>query len=93
METIEPPPGIDWICISPKANTTLKINKGDELKLVYPQTGASPENFEHLNFEHFYLQPMDGPDIEKNTLQTLEYCLQHPQWHLSIQTHKLLKIP
>lgn len=91
--TILPPEGIDWICMSPKANTELKIQKGNELKLVYPQVGAEPKKFEHLDFEHFFLQPMDSPDLEQNTKLTLDYCLQHPKWHLSIQTHKLLKIP
>lgn len=88
-----PPDNLDWICMSPKANTVLKLKKGNELKLVYPQIGAEPERYEHLDFDHFYLQPMDGSDIEKNTKLTLDYCLQHPQWHLSLQTHKLLQIP
>lgn len=91
--TIEPPTGIDWICVSPKANTTLVINKGNELKLVFPQPGAEPEKFEDLDFDHFFLQPMDGAEIENNTTKTLTYCLQHPKWHLSLQTHKLLHIP
>ena len=91
--TLESPPGIDWICVSPKAGTSLKILQGNELKLVYPQRGAEPKSFEHLKFEHFFLQPMDGPDIEQNTKLCLDYCLHHPQWHLSIQTHKLLNIP
>ncbi|GJM31878.1 MAG: 7-carboxy-7-deazaguanine synthase [Saprospiraceae bacterium] len=91
--TIEPPLGIDWICMSPKANTELKITKGDELKLVYPQLGAEPERYTHLAFDHFFLQPMDGPLIDKHTKITLDYCLQNPQWRLSLQTHKLLNIP
>lgn len=91
--TIEPPEGIDWICMSPKANTEIILQKGNELKLVYPQVGAEPELYEHLDFENFFLQPMDGPDAEHNTQVTLAYCLAHPKWHLSIQTHKLLKIP
>ena len=76
----------------PKANTTLLITKGNELKLVYPQTGAAPTQFEDLNFEHFFLQPMDGPDIQENTQLTLKYCLSHPKWRLSLQTHKILDI-
>lgn len=90
--TILAPPGLDWICVSPKANTTLLITKGNELKLVYPQAGAAPTQFEDLNFEHFFLQPMDGPDIEENTQLTLKYCLSHPKWRLSLQTHKILDI-
>ena len=88
-----PPPGIDWICVSPKAGAELLLRKGLELKLVFPQPGAEPENYQTLDFEHFYLQPMDGPDGERNTQLTLQYCLQHPQWRLSLQTHKLLNIP
>lgn len=91
--TIAPPLGLDWICVSPKANTDLVLQKGNELKLVFPQAGAEPERYEHLDFEHFYLQPMDGPLAAVHTKLTLEYCLQHPNWHLSIQTHKLLNIP
>ncbi len=91
--TIEAPVGIDWICVSPKANTEVLIQTGDELKLVYPQVGAAPERYTHLDFRHFYLQPMDGPDIQRNTQLTLDYCLTHPQWSLSLQTHKLLNIP
>lgn len=91
--TIEAPEGIDWICMSPKAKTEILIQKGNELKLVYPQPTALPEQFEHLQFEHFYLQPMDGPQTKENIKATLEYCLQHPKWNLSIQTHKILNIP
>ncbi len=91
--TIEPPPGLDWICVSPKAGAELKLLKGDELKLVFPQVGAEPERYEKLDFKHYYLQPMDSPEQERNIRLTLEYCLQNPQWHLSLQTHKLLKIP
>lgn len=91
--TLAPPSGLDWICVSPKANTDLVIVSGQELKLVYPQTGAEPSRFEHLDFENFFLQPMDGPDIEENTRLCLKYCLQHPQWRLSLQTHKILDIP
>ncbi len=91
--TIAPPPGLDWICVSPKANTDLVILSGQELKLVYPQPGAEPIRFEHLDFEHFFLQPMDGPNIQENTRQCLNYCLAHPKWRLSLQTHKILDIP
>jgi len=91
--TCEAPPGIDWICMSPKANSEIILKKGNELKLVYPQPGAMPELFEDYDFEHFFLQPMDGLDGEYNTKVTLEFCLQNPQWNLSIQTHKYLKIP
>lgn len=87
------PNGIDWICVSPKADAELVITRGHELKLVYPQPKARPEQFEHLNFQHFFLQPMDGPDREKNTQLAIEYCLKHPQWRLSLQTHKLIGIP
>ena len=88
-----PPPGIDWICVSPKADAPLRLTSGSELKLVYPQSNALPERFEHLNFNHFFLQPMDGPQRERNTQLALQYCLEHPQWRLSLQTHKLLGIP
>lgn len=91
--TIEAPAGIDWICMSPKAGTELVIKKGQELKLVYPQATAPPKLFEDLDFEHFYLQPMDGLEGAKNTQLTLEYCLQNPHWKLSLQTHKMLNIP
>ncbi len=88
-----PPPGIDWICVSPKAGAELVLTAGDELKLVFPQPGAEPERFEHLAFRHFFLQPMDGPERERNTQLALRYCLEHPQWRLSLQAHKLLGIP
>ncbi len=88
-----PPDGIDWICVSPKAGAPLVLTRGNELKLVYPQQGAEPERFADLDFEQFFLQPMDGPDRERNTELALSYCLSHPQWRLSIQTHKLLGIP
>ena len=91
--TVEAPEGIDWICVSPKADARLVQTTGDELKLVYPQPGAEPERFEKLNFRHFFLQPMDGPVREANTKLALEYCLAHPQWRMSLQTHKLLGIP
>jgi len=91
--TLEPTPGIDWLCISPKADTELKALKGDELKLVYPQPKAMPERFENLNFRHFFLQPMDGPDVDANTRAAIDYCKAHPKWRLSLQTHKMLGIP
>ncbi|ARA91877.1 MAG: 7-carboxy-7-deazaguanine synthase [Bacteroidetes bacterium] len=91
--TRRPPPGIDWICVSPKAGAELVVQRGDELKLVFPQPGALPERFAHLDFDRFFLQPMDGPDLERNTREALAYCLAHPQWRLSLQTHKLLAIP
>jgi 7-carboxy-7-deazaguanine synthase (Cx14CxxC type) len=91
--TVAPPDGIDWLCVSPKAGSTLVVDHGDELKLVYPQQGAEPERFEGLAFTHFYLQPMDGPARDANTGAALRYCLHHPRWRLSLQTHKLLDIP
>jgi 7-carboxy-7-deazaguanine synthase (Cx14CxxC type) len=91
--TLEPPSGIDWLCVSPKAGAALAVGEGNELKLVYPQSGAEPERFERLGFDHFFLQPMDGPDREANTAAALRYCLDHPRWRLSLQTHKLLGIP
>ncbi len=87
------PPGLDWICVSPKFGADLVLRKGNELKLVYPQAGAEPESFRDLGFEHYFLQPMDGPEQARNTTLALEYCLAHPQWHLSLQTHKLIGIP
>jgi 7-carboxy-7-deazaguanine synthase (Cx14CxxC type) len=91
--TRTPPRGIDWLCVSPKAEAPLVINAGDELKLVYPQAGGEPERFAHLDFRYFFLQPMDGPDREANTRAALQYCLRHPQWRLSLQLHKFLGIP
>jgi 7-carboxy-7-deazaguanine synthase len=88
-----PPAGLDWITVSPKAGAPFVLRTGDELKLVYPQEGADPEQFEHLQFRYFFLQPMDGPERQANTQKTLRYCLQHPQWRLSLQTHKILGIP
>ncbi|HEU4621384.1 MAG TPA: 7-carboxy-7-deazaguanine synthase [Burkholderiaceae bacterium] len=88
--TIEAPAGIDWICVSPKSNAALKLTRGDELKLVYPQADAPPERFEDLAFEHFLLQPMDGPDRMRNTEAAIAYCLAHPRWRLSLQTHKII---
>ncbi|GHF25657.1 7-carboxy-7-deazaguanine synthase [Kordiimonas sediminis] len=91
--TIEPPTGIDWLCISPKAGSDMIVASGQELKLVYPQAGNSPTDFEHLQFDHFYLQPMDNPNQAQNTAEAVRYCLQHPLWRLSLQTHKILDIP
>lgn len=92
--TIEAPAGVDWICLSPKANTDLVIEKGNELKLVYPQAGAEPEKYADLDFDFFFLQPMDEVGkTEQNVQETLDYCLKNPQWSLSLQTHKMLQIP
>jgi 7-carboxy-7-deazaguanine synthase (Cx14CxxC type) len=91
--TLPPPAGIDWICVSPKANTELVVMAGNELKLVFPQPGAEPGRFADLQFDNFFLQPMDGPLRDQNTRLTLNYCLEHPHWRLSLQTHKLLGIP
>jgi 7-carboxy-7-deazaguanine synthase len=85
--------GLDWITVSPKAGSTLVQKSGDELKLVFPQPGADPETFAGLDFKYFYLQPMDGISREENIRQTMEYCMQNPQWRISLQTHKLLGIP
>ncbi len=90
--TIDPPPGLDWICVSPKAGASLVVEVGNELKLVFPQLEAPPGRFERAAFDHFWLQPMDGPELEANTQQAVEYCLEHPRWRLSIQTHKRLGI-
>jgi 7-carboxy-7-deazaguanine synthase (Cx14CxxC type) len=90
--TIEVPEGVDWICVSPKAGAELVVRRGHELKLVYPQTGAQPEDFAGLAFARFSLQPMDGPDVADNTARAVDYCLRHPQWRLSLQTHKTLGI-
>jgi len=86
------PRGLDWVCVSPKAGAPLRLVAGNELKLVFPQVEpeAQPERFEHLAFEHFSLQPMDGPSVVENTRRAVEYCLSHPRWRLSLQTHKLL---
>jgi len=91
--TVAAPEGIDWLCVSPKAGTELLLKAGSELKLVFPQPGAEPERFAGLDFEYFFLQPMDGPDAARNTQLALEYCLEHPHWRLSLQTHKILQIP
>jgi 7-carboxy-7-deazaguanine synthase len=90
--TIEAPEGLDWICVSPKAGSRLVLRRGHELKLVYPQVGAEPECFADLAFERFSLQPMDGPDIAENTARAVSYCLNHPRWRLSLQTHKTIGI-
>lgn len=90
--TIPAPPGIDWLTVSPKPGSTLVVTRGSELKLVYPQP-VTPESVAHLDFEAFYLQPLDGPDLRENTARTLDYCRRHPRWRLSLQTHKLLGIP
>jgi 7-carboxy-7-deazaguanine synthase len=91
--TLPPLPGIDWLCVSPKAGSKLVATTGDEIKLVFPQPGAEPERFEQLSFRHFFLQPMDGAERQTNTQAALRYCLAHPRWRLSLQTHKLLGIP
>ncbi|MFZ1535842.1 MAG: 7-carboxy-7-deazaguanine synthase, partial [Chromatiaceae bacterium] len=91
--TKEAPPGLDWICVSPKADAELVLRAGNELKLVFPQQEAPPQRFAQLAFDHFFLQPMDGPDREAHTCLAIDYCKAHPQWRLSLQTHKLLGIP
>jgi 7-carboxy-7-deazaguanine synthase len=90
--TIAPPEGMDWICVSPKAGADLVVRGGHELKLVYPQQGAAPEDYLGLAFERFSLQPMDGTDVTANTARAVDYCLRHPKWRLSVQTHKTLGI-
>lgn len=90
--TLPAPAGLDWICMSPKAGTEIVLTKGDELKLVYPQLGAEPELYAQLDFDHFFLQPMDSPQQAENIQATVKYCLQHPQWRMSLQTHKILQI-
>jgi 7-carboxy-7-deazaguanine synthase len=91
--TIAVPPGIDWICVSPKADTEIRQTSGQELKLVYPQAAAPPQRFETLDFQHFFLQPMDGPERARNTALAIAYCIDHPRWRISLQTHKLMGIP
>ena len=91
--TVEPPEGIDWLCISPKAGAPLKVRCGSELKLVFPQPKLMPDSLPPLEFGHFYLQPMDGPDRLAHTEAAVRYCLEHPQGRLSLQTHKLIGIP
>ncbi len=90
--TLAAPDGIDWICVSPKADAPVRLAQGDELKLVYPQIGQEPERFAALDFRHFLLQPMDGPNQAANTASAVDYCMAHPQWRLSLQTHKFLGI-
>lgn len=90
--TITTPAGIDWICVSPKAGVELMQLCGQELKLVFPQPGAQPQNYAHLDFQHFFLQPLDGPQRDFNTRMALEYCLAHPQWRISLQLHKILGV-
>jgi 7-carboxy-7-deazaguanine synthase (Cx14CxxC type) len=91
--TVAAPAGVDWLCVSPKAGANFVQRNGDELKLVFPQAEADPANFELLSFRHFFLQPMDGPKRTENTDLAVRYCLDHPQWRLSLQTHKFLGIP
>lgn len=91
--TVAPPQGIDWLCVSPKAGTELVITAGDELKLIFPQAGAEPTKYESLPFRNFFLQPLDDPARTENTQKTVDYCLAHPKWRLSLQTHKYLGIP
>jgi 7-carboxy-7-deazaguanine synthase len=91
--TLAPPEGLDWICVSPKAGVPLALDAGDELKLVFPQNGLDPEDFSGLAFRHFFLQPMDGPAQEANIAKAAAYCLTHPRWRLSLQTHKLIGLP
>ncbi len=91
--TRKAPVGLDWICVSPKAEAEIVIQKGNELKLVFPQAAALPKQFEHLDFNHFFLQPMDGPDIVVNTKSVIDYCKSNPKWRLGLQIHKVLDIP
>ena len=91
--TIALPAGIDWVCVSPKAGSDVVVRRGDELKLVYEQPGAQPESFEGWDFEHFVLQPMDGPELTRHTEAAVEFCRRHPRWRLGLQTHKHLGIP
>ncbi len=91
--TIAAPEGLDWICVSPKADAPLAQTSGQELKLVFPQSGVDPERFAHMKFERFYLQPMDGPERDANTQAAVAYCLDHPRWRLSVQTHKYIGVP
>ncbi len=91
--TLPVPEGVDWVCVSPKAGADFVVRKGNELKLVFPQQGMDPSAFEGLDFEHFFLQPMDGPNLPENMRRAIEYCLAHPRWRLSLQTHKLIGIP
>lgn len=90
--TVAPPEGLDWVCMSPKAGAELVLTSGDELKLIYPQVGLDPEDIADLVFQHRFLQPMDGPQREENTARAVQYCLEHPRWRLSLQTHKYIGI-
>ena len=90
--TLEAPDGIDWICMSPKANTEIKLKKGSEVKVVYPQKNLNPDDFNILNFKNFYIQPMDSQSYEDNVSQAVKYCMRNPNWKLSLQTHKILGI-
>jgi 7-carboxy-7-deazaguanine synthase len=90
--TQQPPPGLDWICVSPKARAPLALRHGNELKLVFPQPDLDPGSLEHLDFSEFFLQPMDGPELDENTRKAMAYCLEHPRWRLSVQVHKVLGI-
>lgn len=91
--TLAVPEGVDWVCVSPKVGAELRQRRGNELKVVVPQAGQTLESYEGLQFEHFYVQPMDGPEVEKNTRLAIEICKNNPKWKLSLQTHKLLRIP
>ena len=90
--TLDAPDGIDWICMSPKANTEIKLRKGSEVKVVYPQKNLNPDNFNVLDFKNFYIQPMDSENYEDNVSQSVKFCMQNPNWKLSLQTHKILGI-
>lgn len=87
------PEAVDWVCVSPKAGAELVVSGGDEIKLVFPQPGAEPERFEHLDFRHWFLQPMDGPRLARNTQDAVDHCMRHPRWRLSLQTHKMIGVP
>ena len=91
--TIEAPDGIDWICMSPKANTDIVVRSGDEIKIVFPQPGIDPLDFSSWDFAHFFIQPMDSPQLTQNTEKAIQFCKDHPKWKLSVQSHKLLGIP
>lgn len=90
--TIDPPEGIDWLCVSPKAHATLAARRGTELKVVFPQVGLDPASLEALDFRHFFLQPMDGPRRMENTAAAIRYCEANPRWRLSVQVHKMIGI-
>ncbi len=91
--TLPMPAGIDWVCVSPKGGGALNVRAGDELKLLFPQEGVDPKDYLALDFRYFFLQPIDGPRIRAHTALAVDYCLRHPQWRLSLQTHKILGIP